>query len=403
MTDEKTTPELNDAEETALAELDEQEIEALGRGNAETGSDAAAGADADDAGADAEAVSDAAGEVSVAVATDQEAGEGSDAEPEDSDAPGQEAGEGSDADAEDSDAPDRDADTDAADEVAVSEGAAAVAAAGGDGDGGDGGDEPGDGAAAEDEEGDEGLAEMGLMDHLDELRVRMMRAAIAFVIGTCACYAFAEQIFGYLILPLKSVIGETEHLIYTGLAEGFITYIKLGAIAGFFVMSPYIFYQFWAFVAPGLYKEERRWVIPIALFTALFFVAGSCFGYYKVFPIAFEFFAGFENESIKMLPAVKEYLSLAIKLLFAFGFAFELPLVIFFLARLGVVNSKGLRQKRKYAVLMAFIVAAILTPPDPFSQCLMAGPLIVLYEVGIWAAHFFGKKEPRNQTAEESA
>lgn len=262
------------------------------------------------------------------------------------------------------------------------------------------GEEP---EGGDEEEDDEELQEMGLMDHLDELRVRMVRASIAFVVGTCACYAFAEQIFGYLILPLKVVLGEHDTLIYTGLAEGFITYVKLAAIAGFFVTSPYIFYQFWAFVAPGLYKEERRWVIPIALFTALFFVGGACFGYYKVFPIAFQFFAGFENESIKMLPAVKEYLSLAIKLLFAFGFAFELPLFIFFLARLGVVSSKGLRAKRKYAILMAFVVAAALTPPDPFSQCLMAGPLIILYELGVWVAHFFGKKEPRREAAEDAA
>ena len=264
----------------------------------------------------------------------------------------------------------------------------------------DPGEEP---EGGDEEEDEEELQEMGLMDHLDELRVRMVRAAIAFIVGTCACYAFAEQLFGYLILPLKVVLGEHDTLIYTGLAEGFITYIKLAAIAGFFVTSPYIFYQFWAFVAPGLYKEERRWVIPIALFTALFFVGGSCFGYFKVFPIAFEFFAGFENESIKMLPAVKEYLSLAIKLLFAFGFAFELPLFIFFLARLGVVSSKGLREKRKYAILMSFVVAAALTPPDPFSQCLMAGPLIILYELGVWVAHFFGKKEPRRKAAEDAA
>ncbi|WP_420810704.1 twin-arginine translocase subunit TatC [Desulfovibrio ferrophilus] len=244
---------------------------------------------------------------------------------------------------------------------------------------------------------------MGLLDHLDELRKRVTKAALAFIIGTCASYAFAEHLFGYLIIPLKSVLGETEQLIYTGLAEGFITYIKLSAIAGFFAMSPFIFYQFWAFVAPGLYKEERRWVAPIALFTALFFVGGACFGYFKVFPIAFEFFAGFENESIKLLPSVKEYLSLAIKLLFAFGISFELPLVIFFLARLGIVDAKGLRSKRKYAILMAFVVAAMLTPPDPFSQGMMAGPLIILYEIGILAAHFFGKKKPVPEDEEESA
>lgn len=250
-------------------------------------------------------------------------------------------------------------------------------------------------ATDSEEDDDEELQEMGLLDHLDELRRRLSKAAIAFVIGTFACYAFAEHLFVYLILPLKETIGETEHLIYTGLAEGFITYLKLSAIAGFFATSPYIFYQMWSFVAPGLYKEERRWIIPIALFTALFFTGGSMFGYFKVFPIAFEFFAGFENQHIQLLPSVKEYLSLAIKLLFAFGVAFELPLFIFFLARLGVVSAAGLRNKRKYAILCSFIAAAILTPPDPFSQSMMAGPLVVLYELGIWLAHFFGKKKPQ--------
>ncbi|MBU1001227.1 MAG: twin-arginine translocase subunit TatC [Proteobacteria bacterium] len=259
-------------------------------------------------------------------------------------------------------------------------------------------------ADSEDEEDGE-QREMGLLDHLDELRIRVSRAAIAFILGTVACYAFAEQIFGYLVIPLKSVLGETEQLIYTGLAEGFITYIKLASIAGIFIMSPYIFYQFWAFVAPGLYKEERRWVVPLALCSAFFFVGGACFGYFQVFPIAFKFFAGFENEHIRLLPSVKEYLALAIKLLFAFGLSFELPLVIFFLARLGIVDAKGLRGKRKYAILVAFIVSAMLTPPDPFSQLMMAVPLLILYEVGILGAHFFGKKKPvpEAESTEEDA
>ncbi len=241
------------------------------------------------------------------------------------------------------------------------------------------------------------VAEMGLLEHLTELRIRLTRAVIAFAIGTAACYSFARYLFFYLIVPLKEVMGETDQLVYTGLAEGFITYLKLSAIAGFFITSPYIFYQFWAFVAPGLYKEERRYILPIALFSAFFFILGSSFGYFKVFPIAFEFFAGFETEYIKMLPAVKEYLSLAIKMLFAFGLSFELPLIIFFLARLGVVTAKGLRKFRKFAILGSFITAAILTPPDPFSQALMAGPLIVLYEIGILAAHLFGRKPKKEE------
>jgi sec-independent protein translocase protein TatC len=137
-------------------------------------------------------------------------------------------------------------------------------------------------------------------------------------------------------------------------------------------------------------------MVPMALFSGMFFTGGALFGYFQVFPYAFEFFAGFSNAGIQFVPKLNEYLSFCLKLLFAFGLVFELPLFIFFLARLGLVSSMGLRKKRKYAILCAFVVAAILTPPDPFTQCLMAGPLVVLYEIGIWVAYFFGRKEKRH-------
>lgn len=254
---------------------------------------------------------------------------------------------------------------------------------------------------AETADEDDELVEMGLLDHLEELRKRMTKIVIAVIVGLFACYGFAEQIFDYLLLPLKPILPENSTLIFTGLPEGFFTYIKLSAFAGLFLTSPYIFYQIWAFIAPGLYKEERRWGIPIALFSALFFTAGASFGYFVVFPIAFEFFMGFATELIKPMPSLKEYLSFSLKLLMAFGVAFELPLFIFFLARLGMVSSKWLREKRKYFVLVAFIVSAILTPPDIVSQCFMAGPLILLYELGIIVAWLFGKAEPRKQKKAE--
>jgi sec-independent protein translocase protein TatC len=265
----------------------------------------------------------------------------------------------------------------------------------------DAADDAAEDAAEEDAEDDE-LVEMGLLDHLEELRIRLTRCVIAVIVGLFACYGFAEQIFDYLLMPLKPILPEGSTLIFTGLPEGFFTYIKLSAFAGLFLTSPYLFYQIWAFIAPGLYKEERRWGIPVALFSAIFFTAGACFGYFVVFPIAFEFFMGFETELIKPLPSLKEYLSFSLKLLMAFGVAFELPLFIFFLARLGMVSSKWLREKRKYFVLVAFITSAVLTPPDIVSQCFMAGPLIILYELGIVVAWMFGKAEPRKQQAAES-
>jgi sec-independent protein translocase protein TatC len=194
---------------------------------------------------------------------------------------------------------------------------------------------------------------------------------------------------------LMRVAGE-GHFQYTYPAEAFFSHIKISIVAGLFLVSPYVFAQIWGFIAPGLYAHERKWMIPMAILSALFFTGGALFGYFQVFPYAFDFFAGFSNHGIQFTPKLNEYLSFCLKLLFAFGFVFELPLFIFFLARLGLVSSTGLRKKRKYAILIGFVLAAVLTPPDPFTQCLMAGPLIILYEVGVWVAFFFGKKEKRH-------
>ena len=252
--------------------------------------------------------------------------------------------------------------------------------------------------AAPDADGPEGPAkEMGLLDHLDELRKHLFRCAIAAFIGFVACYAFAERMFELLMRPLTPLLPENTHLIFTSLPEGFFTYLKLAAVAGIFLTSPYIFYEIWLFVAPGLYKHERKWILPIAFFSAFFFTAGALFGYLVVFPFAFKFFISFTTELIRPMPSLREYLSFTIKMLIAFGVAFELPLFIFFLARFGIVTSSGLRKKRKYAILFAFIVSAVLTPPDVVSQSLMAGPLILLYELGIWVAYVFGKKTSRKK------
>ncbi len=247
----------------------------------------------------------------------------------------------------------------------------------------------------DDEDLDEEEAPMTFLQHLEELRRRFVRIFIACGIGFLACYSFAKPLFSMLMAPLVAVLPPDSTLIFTSLPEGFVTYLKVAFVAGIFAVSPYIFAQVWGFIAPGLYEHERKWMIPLAFLSAFFFVGGALFGYYVVFPFGCEFFMGFADEFIRPMPTLREYLGFSLKLLFAFGVIFELPLFIFFLARLGVVTAEGLRSKRKYAILVCFICSAILTPPDVMTQTLMAGPLIILYEVGIWVAYFFGKRGGR--------
>lgn len=248
--------------------------------------------------------------------------------------------------------------------------------------------------AASEEADTEPVQEMTFTQHLEELRVRLTRCVIAAFIGLLACYGYSEQLFRLLMEPLLVVLQPTGgSLIYTGVAEAFFTNLKVAGVAGLFLVSPYIFYQLWMFIAPGLYDSERKWIIPIALASAVCFVTGALFGYFVVFPFGFEFFMGYASDFIKPMPSVKEYFSFSVSMLFAFGVIFELPLVMLFLASLGLVTAKWLRKYQKYAILLSFIVAAILTPPDVVSQCLMAGPLCILYEIGIWTAVIFGKKD----------
>lgn len=249
---------------------------------------------------------------------------------------------------------------------------------------------------------DKEAKEMTFTAHLEELRVRLTRCLIGAFIGLLACYAFAEQLFAKLVEPLLNLLQPSGGtLIYTGLPEAFFTHLKVAAVAGLFVSSPYIFYQLWMFIAPGLYEGERKWIIPIAFVSAVFFASGALFGYYVVFPFGFQFFLGFASDFITPMPSVKEYFSFATSMLFAFGLIFELPLFIFFLARLGIVTHQSLRKFQKYAILCSFIIAAILTPPDVVSQTLMAGPMVLLYEVGIWVAYWFGRK-PKEAAADEA-
>ena len=251
-----------------------------------------------------------------------------------------------------------------------------------------------DRASKEEEAAAEGGRSMTLLDHLSELRVRLVRSLIALTVGFFACYGFAEELFNYLMIPLTRALPSGAKLIYTALPEAFFVYMQVALVAGAFLASPYLFYQIWLFIAPGLYDEEKRHVIPIAGASALFFVAGAAFCYFQVFPYAFEFFVGFATDTIAPMPKLDEYLGFTLKMLLAFGLIFEMPLFAFFLARLGLVTAQWMRKTRKYAILAIFIVAAILTPPDVFSQLMMAMPMLVLYEISIIVAAVFGKKKP---------
>jgi len=236
------------------------------------------------------------------------------------------------------------------------------------------------------------------LSHLEELRKRLVVCALGVGVGFGIAYIFSERLFQLLVAPLKAVLPEGDQLIFTNLPEMFFAYLKVAFIAGILAAAPLIFYELWMFIAPGLYQKEKKMVIPFVVSSTILFVGGALFGYFVVFPFGFKFFIGFSNETVKALPSVKQYFSFSIKLLFAFGAVFELPVIIFFLSKMGIVTPQFLRQKRKYAILMTFALGAILTPPDVITQCMMAGPLIVLYEIGILVSKVAYKKKEEGET-----
>ena len=256
----------------------------------------------------------------------------------------------------------------------------------------------------EEEEFDEGEAPMTLMGHLNELRRRLFRIVIIVLLGFVAFYGVAEYLYAYLSAPLQAQLPAGSKLIYTSPAGAFFTYMKVALVASLFGTSPISFYQVWAFIAPGLYKEEKRAVLPLAFFSSIFFVAGAAFCFFTVFPIAFKFFMGFATDTIVPMISVEEYLGFALKLLIAFGVVFEMPLFAYFLSRFGILSPDFMRRQRRYAILLIFIVAAILTPPDVFSQCLMALPMFLLYEVSIYvSAMAYKKKEDKAEEPEDES
>ena len=229
-----------------------------------------------------------------------------------------------------------------------------------------------------------------ITEHLAELRSRLMWVVGAMFIGAFASFNFAEQVFGFLLAPAVEALGQQDSQLQAiAPTEIFFTYIKCALLAGFVLTLPVTFYQLWAFIAPGLYDNERKAVLPFVFFSTVLFASGAIFGYSMVFPIVFQFFNSWDNEWVVSAWTMKEVFSLTTRLFLAFGVAFELPLFVFFLSITGIVSAKQLFSATPYAVLIVFIVGAMLTPPDPVSQIFLAVPLIVLYLAGVGVAWLF--------------
>jgi sec-independent protein translocase protein TatC len=238
-----------------------------------------------------------------------------------------------------------------------------------------------------------------LTAHLQELRKRLILSFIAVGAGFVFCYAFAETIFNILAAPLIKVMPTGGSLVFISVAEAFFTYMKVAFVAGLILASPFVLYQIWAFVAPGLYQKEKKYVVPFVLGGTVFFALGVLFGYFVALPVGFKFLLGYATDFIKPMPSMKEYLSFSIKFLLAFGLVFEFPVVLVLLSRIGVVDARTLARQRKYAILLIFVFAAVLTPPDIVSQVIVALPMIGLYELSILLSRLFGKKSPPAQPA----
>lgn len=241
-----------------------------------------------------------------------------------------------------------------------------------------------------------------VLSHLQELRKRLKIIAIVYVVGVAVLMNFSDVVFNFVASPLRDALPPGTPLIFLNAPDVFFTYLKIALVLSIFVTAPITFYQFWAFVAPGLYRHEKRAFAGFFVASLLLLMSGGAFAFYVVFPLIFEFFLGFSTDTIQAMPAVKEYLTLVLKLLFAFGLSFEIPIVIMVLVRLGLVEPEGLRAKRRYVIVWAFIFAAILTPPDIISQTLLALPMMLLYEVGILLARKRAKKEPEEEEANAS-
>jgi sec-independent protein translocase protein TatC len=248
----------------------------------------------------------------------------------------------------------------------------------------------GDDGEADDDEPAEGR--MTFLEHLDELRKRITHAVVALFVGFLAAFAVIEQIWTFVFARLTAQVPGGK-LIFTEPGEAFFLYMKMAAVAGLLVSSPYVMYQVWLFIAPGLYQNEKRLAVPFVLFATLLFVSGAAFSHYLLFPAAWSFFASFSNEFLEFTPRVEPVWGLYVRLLLAMGVVFQLPMLMFVLARFGIVTAGFLARNFKYALLIFFIIAAIITPDaSMIPQIIMAGSMTLLYVISIGVVWLFGKK-----------
>jgi sec-independent protein translocase protein TatC len=239
----------------------------------------------------------------------------------------------------------------------------------------------------------EGGGKMSFLEHLDELRKRIIHALIGVFIGFLIACFFVQRMFDFIMQPLQALLPPGSTMVYTDPPEAFTLYIKIAVIAGLLMASPVVMTQVWLFIAPGLYSHEKKMAIPFVLMSSIFFVGGAAFSHYVVFPMAWKFFVSFSTDTVSFMPRIEPAFALYMKMIIAFGLVFQMPTVVLFLARMGVITSRFLIKNFKYALLIIFIVAAVVTPDgSPITQAALAGPMTLLYGFSIFLAWAFGKK-----------
>jgi sec-independent protein translocase protein TatC len=239
-----------------------------------------------------------------------------------------------------------------------------------------------------------------LKPHIADLRKRLTISTITVVVMFFACFSFYEPILEWMMAPVKHALPAGTSMIAVEIQETFFTAMKVAFFGGFIISLPVIFWQLWLFLAPGLYDHEKKLVVPFVFFATLMFLLGASFAYYIVVPIGFDFLIAFGNSVVSVLPSIGKYVGFFTKLMIGFGIAFELPVITFFLAKIGLVNDQMLKDFFRYAVVLIFIVAAVLTPPDVISQVLMAAPLLILYGVSIYIAKVFNPAQKEEEEEE---
>jgi sec-independent protein translocase protein TatC len=249
-----------------------------------------------------------------------------------------------------------------------------------------------------------------LLEHLVELRKRIIYSLIAFAVAFAICFTFAKPLYAFLTEPLAHALAghPNRHLIYTALYETFFTYMKVGMFGGLCLAFPFIAAQIWLFVAPGLYRQERKAFLPFLIASPLLFLLGAAFVFYVMLPFAIHFFLGLETKSgtdtlgIELMAKVSDYFDFVMTLIFAFGLTFQMPVALALLGRVGIVSAAMLRKARRYAIVGIFALAAVMTPPDPFSMMSLAVPLVLLYEVSIWCVGLIEKRRAEEAAARET-